>query len=143
SVGAQTTLLGMIGEDSSGETFHRLIEETCNLTGKLLSEKGRPTILKSRAVAQGQQMLRLDREVPSPVAQETHIKALEIFRSEMEHCGGVSLSDYGKGCLTSEFIAEMIRSAKATGVAVIVDPKGQDYLRYQGATMLTPNRREA
>ena len=96
------------------------------------------TIIKLRAIARQQQLLRIDFETqPSHEILRT---ALEDFRAQLPLADVVILSDYGKGGLTH--IAEMIRLARAANKPVLVDPKGDDYDRYRGATLLTPNRSE-
>ncbi|MEK7811528.1 MAG: PfkB family carbohydrate kinase, partial [Pseudomonadota bacterium] len=94
--------------------------------------------VKLRAIARHQQLLRIDFETPP--SHEVLQAKLADFKDKLPQCDVVILSDYGKGGLTH--IAEMIRLARAAGKPVLVDPKGDDYARYQGATLLTPNRSE-
>ncbi|MDH4234180.1 MAG: PfkB family carbohydrate kinase, partial [Gallionella sp.] len=96
------------------------------------------TIIKLRAIARHQQLLRIDFETPP--SHEVLQAKLADFHARLPQADVVILSDYGKGGLTH--IAEMIRSARAAGKPVLVDPKGDDYARYRGATLLTPNRSE-
>ncbi|MGC2165720.1 MAG: D-glycero-beta-D-manno-heptose-7-phosphate kinase [Gallionella sp.] len=138
SLGAQATLLSVVGNDEAGVCLERLLKEHHNLKALLHSDDSFSTIIKLRAIARHQQLLRLDFET-SP-SHEVLQAALEDFRTQLPKTDIVILSDYGKGGLTH--IAEMIRLAKAAGKAVLIDPKGDDYARYRGATMLTPNRSE-
>ncbi len=138
SLGAQATLLSVVGNDEAGACLARLLKEHHNLDALLHSDDSFSTIIKLRAIARHQQLLRLDFET-SP-SHEVLQAALEDFRLQLPKTDIVILSDYGKGGLTH--IAEMIRLAKAAGKAVLIDPKGDDYARYRGATMLTPNRSE-
>jgi rfaE bifunctional protein kinase chain/domain len=96
------------------------------------------TIVKLRAIARHQQLLRIDFETPP--SHEVLNAKLADFHAKLPQADVVVLSDYGKGGLAH--IAEMIRAARAAGKPVLVDPKGDDYARYQGATLLTPNRSE-
>lgn len=138
SLGAHATLLSVVGNDEAGACLERLLKEHHNLDALLHSDDSFSTIIKLRAIARHQQLLRLDFET-SP-SHEVLQAALEDFRSQLPKTDVVILSDYGKGGLTH--IAEMIKLAKQAGKAVLIDPKGDDYARYRGATMLTPNRSE-
>jgi len=138
ALGAQSTLLSVIGNDEAGACLERLLHEHQNINALLHSDNTISTIIKLRAIARHQQLLRIDFET-SPSHEVLHA-ALEDFRAQMPLASVVILSDYGKGGLTH--IAEMISLARAAGKPVLVDPKGDDYARYRGATLLTPNRSE-
>ena len=138
ALGAQTTLLSVVGSDEAGACLERLLGEYANLTALLHRDNTISTIIKLRAIARHQQLLRIDFETP-PSHEVLHA-ALEDFRTQLPLADVVILSDYGKGGLAH--IADMIQSARAAGKPVLVDPKGDDYERYRGATLLTPNRSE-
>ncbi len=138
SLGAHCTLLSVVGADEAGDCLQRLLTEQGNVEALLHRDDSISTIVKLRAIARHQQLLRIDFETPP--SHEVLQAKLADFRDKLPHCDVVILSDYGKGGLTH--IAEMIRLARAAGKAVLVDPKGDDYARYQGATLLTPNRSE-
>jgi len=138
ALGAKSTLLSVIGNDEAGTCLEKLLDEHKNINALLHRDDTISTIVKLRAIARHQQLLRIDFET-SPSHEVLHA-ALEDFREQMPKADVVILSDYGKGGLTH--IAEMIGLAKAAGKPVLVDPKGDDYARYRGATLLTPNRSE-
>ena len=138
SLGAQATLLSVVGDDEAGTCLEGLLKGYANLTALLHRDNTVSTIIKLRAIARHQQLLRIDFETP-PSHEVLHA-ALEDFRTQLPLADVVILSDYGKGGLAH--IAEMIRLARAAGKPVLVDPKGDDYARYSGATLLTPNRGE-
>ena len=138
ALGAHATLLSVVGNDEAGSCLEKLLRERRNLAALLHRDNSISTIIKLRAIARHQQLLRIDFETP-PSHEVLHA-ALEDFRAQMPLADVVILSDYGKGGLTH--IAEMIRLARAANKPVLVDPKGDDYARYHGATMLTPNRSE-
>ncbi len=138
ALGAQATLLSVVGNDEAGACLERLLSEHDNLTALLHRDNSISTIIKLRAVARHQQLLRIDFETP-PSHEVLHA-ALADFRAQLPLADVVILSDYGKGGLAH--IAQMIRLAKDAGKQVLVDPKGDDYARYRGATLLTPNRGE-
>ena len=138
ALGAQATLLSVVGSDEAGKCLESLLGEYANLTALLHRDNTISTIIKLRAIARHQQLLRIDFETP-PSHEVLHA-ALEDFRAQLPLADVVILSDYGTGGLAH--IAEMIQLARTAGKPVLVDPKGDDYDRYRGATLLTPNRSE-
>jgi rfaE bifunctional protein kinase chain/domain len=138
ALGAHATLLSVVGNDEAGICLEKLLKGHRNIAALLHRDNTFTTIIKLRAIARHQQLLRIDFEtLPS---HEILRAALEDFRAQLSLADVVILSDYGKGGLTH--IDEMIRLARALNKPVLVDPKGDDYARYRGATMLTPNRSE-
>lgn len=138
ALGAQCTLLSVVGNDEPGSCLEKLMCEQPNVNALLYRDNTIATTIKLRAVARQQQLLRIDFETqPSHEVLRTK---LEDYRAKLPQADVVVLSDYGKGGLAH--IAEMIQLARAAGKQVLVDPKGEDYARYQGATLLTPNRAE-
>jgi len=138
ALGAEATLLSVVGHDEAGACLERLLAEHSNLNALLHRDKSVSTIIKLRAIARHQQLLRIDFETP-PSHEVLHA-ALADYRAQLPLADVVILSDYGKGGLAH--IAEMMQLARAAGKPVLVDPKGDDYARYRGATLLTPNRSE-
>ncbi len=138
ALGAHATLLSVVGNDEAGACLEKLLKEHANLDAILHRDGSISTIIKLRAVARHQQLLRIDFETP-PSHEVLHA-ALVDFAAQLPLADVVILSDYGKGGLAH--IAQMIKMAKDAGKPVLVDPKGEDYARYSGATILTPNRSE-
>jgi len=138
SLGAHCTLLSVVGDDEAGACLEGLLNKHGNLNTLLHRDKSISTIVKLRAIARQQQLLRIDFETAP--SHEVLNAALEDFRAQLPNADVVILSDYGKGGLAH--ISDMIQSVRAAGKPVLVDPKGDDYLRYSGATLLTPNRSE-
>ncbi len=137
ALGAQVTLLSVVGDDEPGNLIRSLLEGA-GIRAALHVDPLYKTTIKLRVIGRQQQLLRIDfEEMPS---HEVLTGKLDEFRRLLGEVDVVILSDYGKGGLTH--IAEMIATAKAAGKKVLVDPKGRDYARYTGATMLTPNRAE-
>lgn len=137
ALGAHTTLLSVVGDDEAGHTIKRLLEAT-GIRTTLHVDAALKTTVKLRVIGRQQQLLRIDfEETPS---HEVLTGKLEEFKRLLADADVVILSDYGKGGLTH--IADMITAAREAGVKILVDPKGDDYARYAGATMLTPNRGE-
>jgi rfaE bifunctional protein kinase chain/domain len=138
SLGAHCTLLSVVGADEAGDCLEKLLIQHGNVTALLHRDSTISTTIKLRAVALQQQLLRIDFET-QPSHEVLNAK-LADFRTKLADADVVILSDYGKGGLAH--IAEMIKLARAAGKPVLVDPKGDDYARYTGATLLTPNRSE-
>ena len=137
SLGAQVTLLSVIGDDEAGGALQTLMQNS-GVQASLLRDPTISTIVKLRVIAKQQQLLRIDFEAPP--SHEGRSAKLDDYRQALQAHDLVILSDYGKGGLTH--VVEMIKLAKAAGKPVLVDPKGDDYVRYGGATLLTPNRSE-
>jgi len=137
ALGAKTALLSVVGADEAGQTLARLLRAS-DIDASLHEDAGLATTVKLRVVGRQQQLLRIDFE-NAPDHEVLKAKLAE-YAERVAACDVVILSDYGKGGLAH--ISEMIRLARAAGKPVLVDPKGEDYARYAGATLLTPNRAE-
>ena len=137
ALGAKTTILGVIGQDEAGKRVEELLQES-GVQSQLQADSKVPTTVKLRVIARQQQLIRLDfEETPS---QNSLDEKLKRFESLLPQVDVVILSDYGKGAL--EQVSAMIALAKANKKLVLVDPKGDAYSKYKGATVLTPNRSE-
>ena len=137
SVGARASLLSVVGADEAGGTLRRLIE-AAGIDARLHVDERMATTVKLRVIAQRQQVVRVDFEAPPPA--EVLAAQLDAFAELLPDHRLLLLSDYGKGGLTH--IVQMIESARRAGRPILIDPKGSDYARYAGATLITPNRAE-
>ena len=137
SIGAQISILGVVGDDEPGRRIEELLEAQ-GVKSFLQRDASLPTTVKLRVVARQQQLIRLDFE--QAPTHEALLNKLEQFQSLLSEVDAVIFSDYGKGGLTH--VTKMIEAARAAGKVVLVDPKGDDYSKYQGATIITPNRSE-
>ena len=137
AIGAQTVLLSVVGEDDAGRSLRRLLSEG-GIDAGLQIDREIDTTVKLRVVGRQQQLLRIDFET-TPSHEVLQAKLAE-FERRLPECDIVILSDYGKGGLTH--ISEMIRLARAAAKPVLVDPKGDEWGKYAGATVITPNRSE-
>ena len=146
ALGARCEFFGVIGDDATGAMVRDLAAAEPGAYCRLLVQAGRPTTIKERFIAAGQQLLRSDRETAQGLEAETTRVLVSGARSVLEDVaagrGVLILSDYGKGVLTPATIADLIAAARAAGWPVVVDPKGRDYGVYRGADLVTPNRRE-
>jgi rfaE bifunctional protein kinase chain/domain len=137
SLGAVSALLSVVGDDEAGRTLGRLLEEG-QIDANLHIDREIDTTVKLRVIGRQQQLLRIDFET-TPSHEVLQAK-LADFEMRVVQSDVVILSDYGKGGLTH--IAEMIRIARAHDKPVLVDPKGDEWGKYAGATVITPNRSE-
>jgi D-glycero-beta-D-manno-heptose-7-phosphate kinase len=133
-LGAHIRLLSVVGRDEPGQALERLLRKK-GIEASLHRDRGLSTTQKLRVIGRRQQLLRIDFE--KPPSGEVLASKLEEFKRALPDCGVVILSDYGKGGLAH--IAEMIKSARRARKRVLVDPKGDDYLRYKGCSIITPN----
>jgi rfaE bifunctional protein kinase chain/domain len=137
ALGARTRLLSVVGTDEAGSKLIRLLKGK-KVVPSLQRDRSVQTTQKLRVIARRQQLLRIDMErAPS---SEVLAAKLADFRGALRECDAVVLSDYGKGGLAH--IAVMVKEARKAGRTVLVDPKGDDYSRYRGATIVTPNLAE-
>ncbi len=138
ALGAPCTLVGIVGDDEAGAKLKTLVENK-QVRTNFISSPDVPTITKLRILSRNQQLLRADFEEGS--AEIDNGRMLQALRQSMRgNCRAVICSDYGKGALSS--VQQMIHTARAAGIPVLIDPKGTDFSRYRGATLLTPNLSE-
>ena len=143
SLGAKVGVCSVIGDDEGGEFLHERLGQKGVVKEGLVTQKGRKTSHKSRLIASHQQIVRIDKEDKEDISKESSDTILLRAKIVMPFYDGVVLSDYGKGVLTKELTKNLINLAKSQGKIVLVDPKGSDYSKYRGATLLTPNKKEA
>ena len=142
SLGASASLVAVIGDDAEGREVMHLLDKEDRLTARLVTSTGRPTTVKTRFIADGQQLLRADAEAAHDVASKTADQIITEFEEGLKSADMVILSDYAKGVLSDDVLKRAISAANSAGVPVIADPKSTDFSRYQGVTLLTPNRKE-
>lgn len=143
ALGAQVSVCSVVGNDSNG---HELLGQFSHHqidTRAIFPDPDRRTSRKTRVVAAHQQIVRIDRESREALPAYVEQQLCYWITAHVCEYSVVVLSDYNKGVLTPAVIAAAVTAATAAGIAVLVDPKGTDYIRYSGATLLTPNRKEA
>lgn len=137
ALGGHASLLSVVGHDEAAQSLGKLLKAG-SVDAVLHPDAGLSTTVKLRVIGRQQQLLRVDFETPP--SSEVLAGKLRDFERMLAQCDVVILSDYGKGGLTH--ITRMISLCNQSGKPVLVDPKGDDYARYRGATLLTPNRSE-
>lgn len=143
TLGCRVGIVGALGDDADGVLVRRLLaDKDLDLSG-VLTATGRPTTRKTRIVATGQQMLRVDREsrlaIDKDLADRLAASYAKLLANGVQ---AVVLSDYAKGTLTKPLLRRLIDLARLAGVPILVDPKGFDFSKYSGASLITPNRKE-
>ena len=140
ALGARSRLIGVVGKDEPAQLLRDALASH-DVAASFLESADRPTITKLRVLSRNQQLIRLDFEESLSVVGAFNRKALLAqFRSALEDAKVVILSDYGKGTLADA--AELVAAARAAKKTVLIDPKGNDYTPYKGASLLTPNMSE-
>ncbi|MFT5289474.1 MAG: D-beta-D-heptose 7-phosphate kinase/D-beta-D-heptose 1-phosphate adenosyltransferase [Planctomycetota bacterium] len=140
---AEVEVIGLVGEDVRGKRLVELLTGIGVDVSRTITATDRPTTQKTRMMSGANQMLRIDWEEGHELSPEHEQQTLRALGEGVPKAQAVLLSDYGKGMLTPAVIARAIELARAAGIPVLVDPKGTDYRRYSGATLVTPNRKEA
>lgn len=143
ALGAKVILFGRIGADSEGLQLKQSLARDGVDLQALLVEDNYQTPVKNRLIADSQQLLRVDLEVIRPISASFEEKVVDQLRRLIPQAKVIALSDYGKGFLTPSLIAKVISLAKLAKIPIIVDPKGADFRKYRGATVLKPNLSEA
>lgn len=143
SLGASVRVLGRVGNDYAGyELIHLLKNEGIDTEG-IFKDETYPTPVKNRIIAGGQQIVRIDHEKVSLIHENLEEKMISLLPSFLYGVDAVAVSDYGKGSITLTLISELIAKAKKYNIPIITDPKGSDFTRYTGSTVLKPNLGEA
>lgn len=144
ALGATPILFSVVGDDEEGRILRALLREQGLTDDGLVTETGRRTTLKTRILAGGQQLLRVDTEDTHPVNGQTTTTLLERFGDLLhrEKPQALLLQDYNKGLLEEELIRAITDMAREAGVAVTVDPKFRNFLAYRGVTLFKPNLKE-
>jgi D-beta-D-heptose 7-phosphate kinase/D-beta-D-heptose 1-phosphate adenosyltransferase len=139
---ACTTLVGVVGADEWAERLSSKLAHLAGVEINLIEDRSRPTTVKTRFVADGQQVLRADRENCKALSPQIEKCLLAAYESALADSHIVVLSDYAKGALSDSVLAQAISMARRAGKTVVTDPKARSFEKYRGATVLTPNRYE-
>jgi len=136
SLGVTTRLVGVVGKDDASESLQSILKGR-GIHCDFHCVEDRPTITKTRVQSRGQQLIRLDQENAAAMPGDA---VVDVLKKSIKEASAVVLSDYGKGALTD--VATMIAVCREAGVPVLVDPKGEDFEKYRGASLITPNQSE-
>ena len=142
-LGATTHLVGVIGTDHDADTLVDLLGKMDVSTASLIRVADRPTSVKTRVIAHSQQVVRVDQETTDEFSDDDHENIWKRIEAVLPDIDAVVVSDYAKGLLSPSLLWRLIDTAGSQGKMVLVDPKGKNYSRYAGVSLITPNRREA
>ena len=144
ALGGEAILVGLVGDDAAGAELRGLLaRQPAGITTDLIVDPARPTTCKTRFVADRQQLLRADAEQAAPAGAAATTALLAAFQRHLAEADAVILSDYAKGVLSAELLKAAIAAARTADVPIVADPKSTDFRRYNGVTVLTPNKGEA
>ena len=142
ALGAKTIALGAVGPEEEGEWLSRRLIRLPGASGTIVVDGHRTTPVKRRMVSEGRQILRVDQEIAAGLSHRAESQLLDAAMAAVERADVLLVSDYAKGTLTIKILATLLEAARRRGIPALVDPKGRDYSRYRGASVVTPNRKE-
>jgi D-beta-D-heptose 7-phosphate kinase/D-beta-D-heptose 1-phosphate adenosyltransferase len=143
AIGARVSLAGATGDDEPARQLRDELRKSGIESDALIHDPGRVTTTKTRVTAGGQQIVRFDVEDASPLDGDALDGLRKACEAALQHANVCVISDYAKGTVGAEFCQWMIQAAARQQLPVVVDPKAQDLSRYRGATVITPNLKEA
>ncbi len=143
TLGAIVSVSSVIGDDSNGTELINMLKSINVDIDNIIVQNKRKTSKKSRVIASNQQVIRYDKESKNPITLESEKVILERLALNINNFEIVILSDYGKGVLTESLCQGIIKLANSNSIKVVVDPKGDDFSKYKGSYLLTPNKKEA
>ena len=142
SLGVNSTLISIIGEDNFGKQIQKILKKK-SANFYLFKEKNKPTTVKTRYSVKGQQLIRVDEEKKEKISDLAYKFILKRFKKEILKHNVVILSDYSKGIFNQELTQELIKLSNKCSIPIIVDPKNKDFNIYKNASLITPNQLEA
>ncbi|MCE9582288.1 MAG: D-glycero-beta-D-manno-heptose-7-phosphate kinase [Planctomycetes bacterium] len=142
ALGARAACAGAVGDDAAGKQLLAVMKAAGIDTSAVVTDASKPTPIKTRCIAQSQQMLRVDREKTSALAPKSERELIKRIDKQVAKCDLVVISDYNKGVLTDAVLSAVMKAGKKRGKPVIVGPKGDSYGKYWGCTAVAPNLKE-
>lgn len=142
ALGAHAVLIGIVGCDEAGRQLEKAISGLEHIDGRLITAEARPTTLKTRYVATGQQVLRVDTEEAATITSATQRAVIEALHQHAKGAGAILISDYAKGVITEAVCRAIGDIAREHSIPVIVDPKGRDFRKYGDVAVIKPNAAE-
>lgn len=142
TLGSHVTFISVVGGDNNGKLIQELLKGSSNIEAHLIIDEKRITTTKTRFIATNQQILRADAEQTLALTKSQENQILGLFKAHVQDHDLIILSDYAKGLFSSERLQSIIQEARIHKKPILIDPKGNDYRQYKGATLLTPNLQE-
>lgn len=141
-LGAAAYLIGVVGNDAEGQLLGRILSDANVSADYIVKIANRKTTVKTRIIAHSQQIARIDHETLDELVEDEESKVWQMVLRTAEEVNVIIVSDYGKGLLSVSLLSRLISYAKEHQKILMVDPKGRDYSKYRGATIITPNKSE-
>lgn len=142
SLGGKVLLAGVIGPEDKGMILRKLLNERGVDITSVIIDKNRKTTVKTRAIAQNRQLFRIDLEDRHPIGPEIEKKVIDFIASKIKEINSIIISDYAKGFVTPNLAKNIIELADKNNIPCLIDPKGDDYSKYRGCSIITPNKKE-
>ena len=142
ALGGRAFLIGLVGDDHPGAMFTKMLGDQSLETGGIVIDAARPTTIKTRVIAAGQHVVRIDNESKQDCPETLRAKLIDAVRSNIRSLDGIIIEDYNKGVVTRDVIHAVIAAANEHGKPVTVDPKFNNFFEYKDVTVFKPNRRE-
>jgi D-glycero-beta-D-manno-heptose-7-phosphate kinase len=143
SLGGMPVMIGVVGNDFGADILKKLVAEKGFPTDGIIIDSSRPTTIKTRVIAHGQHVVRIDQEEKVDLNNDTQEKVFTSIKGQIGKLDGIILEDYNKGVLTKELIGRIISLAKENKKTITVDPKSNNFFEYQSVSVFKPNRKEA
>lgn len=143
ALGANVKVSSVLGDDTIGKELLQMLRDLGINDNSIVIQKGRLSTKKSRVIASHQQVIRFDSETKENISKKSEDEIIQKVKEILPRVDAILISDYAKGVLTKRVLQEVITQAKMLSKPLLVDPKGQDYIKYKGATLITPNKKEA
>ncbi len=143
ALGGEPLLVGLIGNDHPGQLFLDLLKDQNLSADGVVKDTSRPTTIKTRVIAHGQHVVRIDNESKADCPEHLEHRLIDAVKYSIHSIDGVILEDYNKGAMTPNIIREIIAVARKYDKVVTVDPKFNNFFEYKNVTVFKPNKREA
>lgn len=142
TLGGEPVLIGLIGDDHPGEMFLNILKDRNLSVDGIVTDTSRPTTIKTRVIAHGQHVVRIDNESKVNCPDRLQHRIIDAVKYSIHQIDGIILEDYNKGVITKEIIHEIITVARKYDKIVTVDPKYNNFFEYKNVTVFKPNKRE-
>ncbi len=142
ALGAECRLVAVVGEDQRGQSVRAELDDLKLSSAFVVTDASRPTTSKTRVVARGQQMLRIDEEIDDPISARVMEQLCNGLERALKDADALLIEDYNKGTMVPQVIERGLALARKRSLPVVVDPKFKNFFAYRGATVFKPNRRE-
>lgn len=143
SLGGKVSICGVVGENETGQWVQSSLNGMGIENGGLITEKNRPTTLKTRVIAHNQQVLRYDQETKTAISPQSMKKIIGHIEKNLDEIDGIIVSDYGKGVISRQLLSELLQLTHQSKKAILVDPKIDNFPFYNNITLIAPNQKEA